>query len=529
MSSGRRAAQLQLVEVDEETAPTVARGSSAPADGRADGSTDGSAGRPRAGRADGTDAPGPASTAGTADGTADGTVDGTADTVPDDGGPGGRRGHLRRHAVLWSVVVLVVVALVAVLVAVDAARRDRAYQQAVTVPGLLTPVDGPVHVRWRAPAKPGPGTVLVADDTVVVVTQDSQGRHLTGYEAGSGAQRWTARVTPAQAGAQDVPVQCPSWREGRVDSLVVCVTGLIEPVYVDGEEVTAGLRILAFDAVTGQELGAWTRLGTLTGFGRVGGDVVVAVTEPDGQTAVERRDGRTGDVRWSYRSHERLASALAIERTTMELTDRVAVVRGAQIAVLRLADGSVLHDEGRGRALALLPYRDGYAAWTPAGSGRLYDGAGDEGPAIPAVPSRLDIDDDSAPDVVVVSTGLAIRALEAATGEELWSLGLRATPRAVVGTTLLASDGGRYAAYDVRTGAPLWSDASDAPDWPPLTDGSLVLTAAQDDGVTTLTARGLRDGAQRWQVDLPRQVTQLAAVGGLLVGRTADGIVVLGA
>ncbi|UJP39395.1 outer membrane protein assembly factor BamB family protein [Cellulomonas palmilytica] len=495
MASGRRAAQLQLVEVDEETAPAVPVGDPARVD-------------PGAQRDEADPEEEPARAA-------------------DDAGPV-RPGILRRHAVLWGVAGLVVVALVAVLAGVDAARRDRAYEQAVTVPGLLTPVDGPVHVRWRAPAKPGDGTVLVADDTVVVVTQDSAGRHVTGYEAGTGAQRWTARVTPAQAGAQDVPVQCPSWRDGRVNSLVVCMTGLIEPVYVAGEQVTAGLRIVAFDAATGQDRGSWTRVGTLTGFGRVGDDVVVAVTEPDGRTAVERRDARTGEVRWSYVSRERFSSALAIERSAMELTDQVAVVRGAQIAVLRLDDGTLLRDDARGKALALTPFREGYAAWTPAGAGRLYDRDGGEGPPLPAVPSRLDVDDDSALDVIVVSTGLAVRGLEAETGDELWSLGLRATPRAVVDETLLTSDGGRYAAYDVRTGTPLWSDPSDAPDWPPLTDGSLVLTASRDDGVTTLMARGLRDGAQRWQVELPRQVTQLAAVGGLLVGRTADGIVLLG-
>jgi len=499
--SGRRAAQLQLVEVDETSATpdTPGRPPVVPA--------------PRRGRGAPPHGPGSQDPADEASGG------------PDDAAP---PSHRRRRTVVAVVAAAVAVAVVAGLAALDADRRERAYERAAAVPGLLTPVDGPVHVRWRAAAKPGAGSVLVADDTVVLVTQDGAGRHVTGYEAETGTQRWTARLAPAQAGAQDVPVQCPSWRDGRVGPVVLCVTGLLEPVYVEGESVSAGLRVVALDAVTGRELGSWTRAGTVAGFGRVGDDMVVAVTEPDGQTAVERRDGRTGDVRWSYRSRQYLASALAIERSTMEMTDRVAVVRGAELAVLRLDDGRVLASENRGQAIALLAYRDGYAWWTPAGNGRLVDGEGAEGPALPAVPSRLDVDDDSALEVVVVSTGLAVRALDAESGVERWSLGLRTAPRAVVDGTLLVSDGGRYAAYDVRTGTPLWSHDEDAPDWPPLTDGSLVLTAAQDHGVTTLVARGLRDGAQRWSVELPRQVVHLAAVGGLIVGRTSDGVVVLG-
>src|SRR5690606_878594 len=99
-------------------------------------------------------------------------------------------------------------------------------------------------------------------------------------------------------------------------------------------------------------------------------------------------------------------------------------------------------------------------------------------------------------DVVVLSTGTAVQGFDPATGDERWSLSTRWSPRAVVGGTLLLGDEGRWAAYDVRTGRTLWSHEVEAPDWPALTDGSLVLTPVGDGGRVTVLARDLRDGAQ---------------------------------
>ena len=516
MANSRHAAQMQLVEVDELTPTSVGA-------------------RPTALPGGDADVP--------ADVPAVGTLPDQA--APDDrpgeraeqgGGPGPgaqRRPRWRRGLVAWGAALGVVVLTVTALGAVDEARRTDAYERAAGIPGLLTPLDGPVHVAWRAAASSGEGTVVVADDTVVVVQQDASGGSLAGYDAASGAHRWTTRVTGPPAATERGWLQCPSWREGRVSGLVLCVTDLAIPVYGDAAAVDPdaedplGLRVVALDAATGRSVGAWTQDGDVAGYGRVDDDVVVAVTDAEGHSLVQRRDGRTGDVAWTYQSDERLSGALAIERATLDLTDSVAVLRGAELVVLRLDDGEPLVAEARGQAVALVPFRDGYAAWTPARGGWLYDRDGIEVAALPAVPSTLAIDDGSAQDVVVLSTGVAVRGFDMATGDELWSLSTRSTPRAVVDETLLVADGGRWAGYDARTGLALWSHELEAPDWPALTDGSLVLTPVEDGGRVTLVARGLRDGAQRWQVGVPPQVTRLAAVGGLLVGRTDEGIVVL--
>jgi len=434
----------------------------------------------------------------------------------------------RRRLALVGVLVAALAGTFVVLTAVDDARRDAAYAHAWSVPGLLQPLDGRVRVLWRAAAEPGQGSVVVAGSTVVVVTQDEAGRHLTGYDEATGERAWTTRVTGPVAGAQDVPLQCPSWHAGRVSDLVLCVTGWSDPVYADGDARADGLDAVAVDARTGDEVGRWRLAGSVTGVGRVGEDLVVAVTDRQGATLVERRDGRSGDVRWRYRSHERLVSQLQIERSTIDITDRVAVVRGAELVVLRLADGAVLRSDARGQAIAIAPFREGYAVWTPLHGGRFVDARGGSGP-IPAVPSALVVDDGTGRDAAVLSTGTSVRGFSTTSGAELWSVSTRARPRAVVSATLLVSDGGRYAAYDVHDGTPLWSrDDDDALDWPPLTDGTLVLVATAGRDGARLEAIGLADGARRWWTDLPPQVRTLSAIGGLLVGQMDGGIVVLG-
>ena len=514
MANSRHAAQMQVVEVDE-LAPTAAQARHSP--------TPSGAG-PHAG----SDATSPDEK------PAPGSAQEPDAAGPDEVAPPAVAGRRRRALLVWGAVLGVVVLAVGVLTAVDESRRERAYERAVAVPGLLTPLDGPVHVAWRAAASADEGSVLVADDTVVVAQQDAQGGSLTGYEASTGTERWTTRVSGPPAATERAWLQCPSWRDARVSGLVLCATDLAIPVYGDPApggpwaDELVGLRVVALDAATGRVVGSWTRKGDVAGFGRVGDDMVVAVTDDEGYTVVQRRSGRTGDVRWTYRSYEQLASALAIERSTLVLTETIAVVRGAELAVLRVDDGALVVAEGRGQAIALVPFRDGFAAWTPARGGWLFDREGSPLTPLPVVPSTLAIDDESAQDVVVLSTGVAVRGFATATGDPLWSLSTRSSPQAVVDGTVLISDDGRWAGYDVRTGAALWSHELEAPGWPVLTDGSLVLTPVKErDGRVTLVARGLHDGAQRWQVGVPPQVKRLAAIGGLLVGRTDEGIVVL--
>ena len=131
---------MQLVQVDEPTATTVqARHTTLPPQGAAGAPT----------------TPDPATSVTDPDGLG-----------PDDTARRPVDGRRRRVLVTWGAVVGVVVLAVAVLTSVDETRREHAYERAVAVPGLLTPLDGPVHVAWRAPASSGEGTVVVADDVL---------------------------------------------------------------------------------------------------------------------------------------------------------------------------------------------------------------------------------------------------------------------------------------------------------------------------------------------------------------------------
>ncbi|MBT0994758.1 PQQ-binding-like beta-propeller repeat protein [Cellulomonas sp. DKR-3] len=486
MAGSGRAAQMQLVEV-EETSP--ARAAAPPSGSRPE--------------------PGPSSPEG--------------DPPP--------RGRLRtgRWVLLGGALAA---AVVASLVVVDARARDADRDHALATPGLLLPVDGPLRARWSAPAASGAGTVQVAGGTVAVVTTDGAGRAVTGYAAGTGEPRWRVEVEGGTSGFEDGGLTCPSTRYD--DDLVLCTAATPDPLYVDeGDEVTPQTRVLAIDAATGREEGGWSQPGVLIGVQRVDDDLVLASTDEDGHTLVQRRAGRTGDVLWTYRSRGVIVSEFAQARSTMDASERTAVVRGVDVVAVRLRDGLVTPVGSRALAVAAAPFRDAFATWTPARGGTLHDEDGAATVELPTIPAPLAVDDGSSGELAVVSTGVDVRGIDVGSGAEVWRAVTTMRVRGVVAQTVLLGDGPRYAALDATDGRTLWwQERRSALPWTPLTDGSVVLAPGEDgaggDAPGTLVARDLRDGGALWQTELPAGVRSLETVGGLVVGRTADGVVVLG-
>ena len=80
-----------------------------------------------------------------------------------------------------------------------------------------------------------------------------------------------------------------------------------------------------------------------------------------------------------------------------------------------------------------------------------------------------------------------------------------------------------------RTGALAWeSPGRVLMWWAPLTDGSVVLAAGRTGaGRPTMEARRLADGELQWVLPVEEGVRSVAAVGGHLVLRSRDELIVL--
>lgn len=464
---------------------------------------------------------------------AGGVAPGTEATGAPDEHDGGRTRPGRWRGGRWVLLGgALTAALVASLVVVDARTREADRALALATPGLLLPVDGPLRARWAAPAAVGAGTVQVAGSTVAVVTADGAGWAVTGYSASAGEPLWRVSVPGAGSGLEGGGMTCPSSRAD--DDLVLCTAVGADPVYVEGDdEAEAPTRVLAIDAATGEQVGGWSQPGRVFGVQRVEDDLVVAGSDEAGHTVVQRRDGRTGDVVWRYRSRGVIVSEFAEARSTMDASERTAVVRGFDVVAVRLRDGHATTVGSRALAVAAAPFRDAFATWTPSRGGMLHDEDGEPTVELPTIPAALAVDDGSGGDVAVVSTGVDVRGIDVVTGAERWRAVTTMRVRGVVAGTTLLVDGPRYAALDVTDGRVLWwQEQRSALAWAPLTDGSVVLAPGDGDAGAdapgTLVARDVHDGSALWQAELPTGVRTLEGVGGLVVGRTADGVVVLG-
>lgn len=451
-----------------------------------------------------------------------------------EGGPDAQPRRWSRSRVLLLVVVVLVL-VVALLAVLDGQRRAAARRDALAVPGLLLPVDGPVHEQWRVRAEQGAGAVLVGSDAVVAVTADADAWRLTAYDEESGEPRWTAEVAAQGPGIERGDVMCPSHLGRRVDSLVLCVR--VEPgaVYQDQapDEIVATdvVDVLAYDLTSGRRVGTWRVEGEFLDAERVDDDLVVAMSDAEGRTHVERRAGTDGTVRWAYVSRTRLFSQLDVNQVTIETTEQVAVVRGADIAVLRLSDGHAHEVASRLVPLAVAPFRDGYATWTPLHGGVVVDARGDEVAQVPALPTRLRVDDGSGEGYALTMTGSAVVAVGLATGDEAWRLVTNQRPVGVVDGTAVVAEGPRVSVLDVARGTELWSyEIEQWLPWEPVSDGALLLVPGDPAGLGgpwVVVACDVRDGQRVWQVELPRDVRSITAVGGLLLGRTPDGVALL--
>ncbi len=426
------------------------------------------------------------------------------------------------------------VGLAAVLVGtqavVDARERTRLAELA-TIPGVLSPVEGGLDVRWRGGVAEQQvlqgGTVV--DGTLVGVAGTEPGSlELWGLDAATGERRWSTSVdlaTPlmtADGGAPEAWTTC-----ARLDALAACVAQ---------QSGTAGaspdMTVWVLDPTDGRLVRSATLPGE-AGLTFSHGDVVSAVpvlldgttaAAPDAGTvrwAVTAVDGATGATAWTYTTPPVDVVGREDGTTTYDSSTRSASLDARDDRVLLIVDHHAweLGADGDLRRTVLLDD----ASWvelTRAGGlvQSTYDGRGgrsailrDDGTWVrtASVPLWLPVDDGSARGLVFCAEqsegGISrIEARDGRTGERVWEVPVRAMTALLLDDRLFVGTADGLRALDATSGRTVWTaDLSRSVD-EITTDGrSLVVRGLG------LSAEGyaLSDGHALWRTDLLQQVS----------------------
>jgi len=453
-----------------------------------------------------------------------GTVPGMAtmrrvdlDDVDDEHGHDERPRRRRRLWVVAALVAAVAAALGGAQLVVDA--RHRAYAvQFDGLPGAVWKLDDPAP-RWPVQIYDGRANGARVRDTIVsaFVTEDGDVT-ISGVALRTGTARWTTHVqTPAEVvadfrrGEQDSfsrGVECrTSARRGEPEALAVCVVG-VEPPGVHSESGRRALLVAVDDAgrVRTQRVvpdAFWTTRGThvvLATIPRPGHRDTITVTEQtvEGQAVWSRTLGAGDAVDASEAAEEIFGTDLTTDGTW------TAVHTGTRAFVLD-ENGEVVGDvaTGGGTGASLVA---GGALWLwdyeDERPGRLVL-PGAPGLALPAhsgdaQPVTVAVDDGSVPGLLPVQVGHSVFAIDARTGDRLWST---STPADVAGAVILdgvvyVSAGDRVIAADARTGQERWTTRLPLGAGTLTTDGRRLVVASQ--GVTLLD---IDDGTVVRQLD----------------------------
>lgn len=458
------------------------------------------------------------------------------------GGPDDPHAPPRRRLARWWPLAGAAAVAVAVGLVVDTQSERRFAERVAEVPGLVAPVDGPVHELWRAPGSSVEGAVLPLAASVVTVSRSATATSVAARDWSTGALLWSVRVAPGLRGAfEGGGTVCPTPVDG-VATDALCIVSPDRPLYAgQGRRPVTGVRedgstrvpsrrgseVRLLAGADGSTLGTWKLGAQVFAVARVADDLVVARLLDDGRTSVERRAGKDGALLWERVSAARIDST-AVPTLAAVVSADVVAVEGADRAVLDVADGTELEVVAVTQPVAVAPAADGYATWSPIRGGRLVAKDGTT-TVVPGLPPRLAADDGSTGGRVLLATGPEVYAVDPGTGVVAWHSVTQLDPALVAsGTVVTASDDG-VGAIDADDGTVLWSVDTRTLVSPPLSDGAVVLTAETDGlGGGVIEARGLRTGVRYWQVDLPRGTRWIDAMGGRLVASTQDEVVVLG-
>ena len=314
--------------------------------------------------------------------------------------------------------------------------------------------------------------------------------------------------------------------QGPVDDF--SPAGVLEP--------TATRRVL-LDPGTGRVL-ADEPTEPSTSVAALGSDVVSGHLDDDGHLVVRRTDPGGADVRWTFVSPAPLGATEYGRWAWVEVADGL-VVAGGDFGWVLTADGEPVRAwEPSPRGGGWLETLDSGLLVQPASGTGLASEVVDlhtgRAVTLPGRPFAPAVDDGSLGDAVLAQTSedrLAAHAL--GTGRALWSApdaGAGASGVVVVGDRVVRLRADGLEALDAATGEALWTtSATPVPQYTLLTDGhAAVCVVVRPERGHVLAAYGLDDGRLRWEVDLAEDVDHLFVADGLLLGVAGGGLVAFG-
>ena len=441
---------------------------------------------------------------------------------------GGAGRVLRRW---WPVAALLVLGIVASALVVSA--RDRAFVARIAaVPGLVRPLDGAPAPLWETAGSTLPGTVLVADGALVVLSAGADEWTVTAHDPTTGAERWATAVAPAsRSGFESSAATCPALRDD-VGSLVLCLVAQPRVLYSDDASIQEPPRIavVPLSARDGERLGGWDVRGAIVGIDRVEDDLVVGTLDAESHLVVQRRDGRTGHVVWSMVTPDVMEQQATVITASMRVLPPVIVLEGGSTIVLDVDDGRTIMTGARYSGLQVAALGERFTTWAPVGGGRVHDADGSPLYPLEGLPAQLSADDGSQSGTLLVDEGPEVVGIDPSDGAEQWRTRTTLDPRVLVSHRLVVSGSTTYGVIDATDGSMLWDvDTGAILPWNPLSDGTLVIgPGTSPGGAPELWGRGLDDGVRYWSVPLPEGVRRVDAVGGRLVVRTENDLIVYG-
>ena len=246
---------------------------------------------------------------------------------------------------------------------------------------------------------------------------------------------------------------------------------------------------------------------------------------------VQRRAARTGDVVWSIVTPVVMNAPVISVAAAMRVLPPLVVLEGGATIVLDVDDGSTLMTGPRFGGLQVAALGERFATWAPAGGGHVHDVDGTALFEVQGLPARLSADDGSA--ARARSSSTRARRCPRSTRRPARSCGAR-RPSSTRGcwsrTGWSCPARTATACWTPRTAR--WSGTSTpGTSWRGTrspTARSSSVPATSPDGRPELSGRGLQDGVRYWSVPLPEGVRRVDAVGGHLVVRTEDDLIVYG-
>ncbi|MBO3095151.1 outer membrane protein assembly factor BamB family protein [Cellulomonas dongxiuzhuiae] len=465
-------------------------------------------------------------------------VDDDEPTATADGAAGPDAGRRGRRALVVGVALVTVLVVGAVVGQSVVDRRERAWVEAVVgQAGAVDLLAGPPVVRWEMTEDRFTVDARTSDGLLVGVQHTGQGPvEVAALDGATGVEAWRVELIDGSTrAAQDTPAAF-AWSglcsedPGREHRVTCWVHDGTESVDEDGDPTgvpPSVVRVVTLDTRDGTVVRDLTDALDVTGsFSSlvVTRDVVVVSTQHG--TGSERvTDVRAvtwdGSPAWDLTVPEPVDDQMSQTYLT-DLGDLVAVVTATE---LRLLDAA-------GRTVRTMPLDGGYiTGWD---TGALYvtppesygtttvvrpDGDVDvTGDIVPAF-----VDDGSVPGLVLTSVDGSLTAWDAEGTRQWSSPGIVPPVVFVLGGRVHLDAGLGLTALDARTGDELWtSDVSSAD---PLTDGRhlYALVAAPSRGQRSeMVALDPADGSEVWRAPLPDGTDELTSYGGMLVALDRD-------